>query len=97
MYVPANTTSNIQMMSKKRKGLGPTKSLEIKEPRHLEYNALGKPCSKWRTQYGKQIGICIPKISILYAWNEVPQGLKNSLWDDTVVSNFNIFIHLISF
>ena len=97
MDVPTNTTSNIQMESKKRKGLGLTKSLKFTKPMHLKYNALGQPCGKWRRQYGKQIGICIRKISILYAWNEVPEGLKYSLWDDTVVINFTIFIHLTSF
>ena len=57
---------------------------------HLEYNALGQPCGKWRRQYGKQIGLSIRKIFILHAWNEVPEGLKNSLWNDTMVSNFSI-------
>ena len=83
--------------SKKRKGRGPTKNLKVTEPMHLEYNALGQPCGKWRRQYGKQVGLCIRKISILHAWNEVPEGLKNSLWNDTVVSNFTIFTHLVSF
>ena len=73
------------------------KSLKVTEPKHLEYNALGQPCGKWRRQNGKQIGVCIRKIFIFYAWNEVLEGLKNSVWDDTVVSNFNIFIHFVSF
>ncbi|XP_057529500.1 uncharacterized protein LOC130808069 isoform X2 [Amaranthus tricolor] len=83
---PTITTS---VGSKKRKGRGPTKSLKVTEPMHLEYNALGQPCGKWRRQYGKQIGICSRKISILYAWNEVPEDLKNSLWDD-IVNLFHI-------
>ena len=96
--VPTNvptTTSSIG--SKKRKGRGPTKSLNVTEPMQLEYNALGQHFGKWRRQYGKQIGICIRKISILRAWNEVQESLKNSLWDDIVVNKFTIFIHLISF
>ena len=91
---PSTTTS---VGSKKRKGRGPTKSINVTKPMHLEYNALGQPYSKWCRQYGKQIGICMRKICILYAWNEVPEGLKNSLWDDIVVSNFTVFIHLVSF
>ena len=62
--VPTTTTS---VGSKKRKGRGPMKSLKVNEPIHLEYNALGQPCGKWHRQYRKQIGICIRKISILYA------------------------------
>ena len=85
-------TTTISVGSKKRKGRGPTKNLM-----HLEYNALGQPYGKWRRQYGKQVDLCIRKIFILYAWNKVPEGLKNSLWDDTVVSNFTIFIHLVLF
>ena len=73
---PTTTTS---VGSKKRKGRGLTKSLKVTEPIHLEYNALGQPFGKWRRQYRKQIGIRICKISILYAWNEVREGLKNSL------------------
>ena len=64
---------------------------------HLEYNVLGQPCGKWRSQYGKQVDLFIRKIFILYVWNEVPKGLKNSLWNDTVESNFTIFIHLVLF
>ena len=82
--------------SKKRKEQSPTKNLKVIAPIHLEYTASGQPCGKWRRQYGKQVGLCIRKISILHAWNEVPEGLKNSLWNDTVVSNFTIFIHLVS-
>ena len=48
--VPTTTTS---VGSKKRKVRGPTKSLKVTEPMHLEYNALGQPCGKWRRQYGK--------------------------------------------
>ena len=62
--VPTTTTS---VGSKKRKGRGPTKSFKVTEPMHLEYNALGQPCGKRCRQYGKQIDICIHKISILYA------------------------------
>ncbi|XP_057529019.1 uncharacterized protein LOC130807718 [Amaranthus tricolor] len=75
--------------SKKRKGRGPTKNLKVTETMHLEYNALGQPCGKWRRQYGKQVGLCIRKLSILHAWNEVPGGLKNSLWHD-IVNLFHI-------
>ena len=39
--------------TKKRKGRGPIKNLKVTEPMHLEYNALGQPCGKWRRQYGK--------------------------------------------
>ena len=54
-----STTTNVG--SKKRKGRGPTKSINVTEPMHLEYNALGQPCGKWRRQCEKQIGICIRK------------------------------------
>ncbi|XP_057527500.1 uncharacterized protein LOC130806439 isoform X2 [Amaranthus tricolor] len=77
-------TSTISVDSKKTKGRGPTKNLKVIDPMHLEYNAVDQTCGKWRRQYEKQVGLCIRKISILYAWNEVPEGLKNSLWDDTV-------------
>ena len=70
---PTTTTS---VDSKKRKGQGTKKSLKVLEPMHLEYSALCQPCDKWRRQYGKKIGICIRKISILYTWNEVLEGLK---------------------
>ncbi|CAO2813834.1 unnamed protein product [Amaranthus hypochondriacus] len=77
-------TTTISVGSKKRKGRGPTKNLKVTEPMHLEYNALGQPCGKWRRQYGKQVGLCIRKISILHSWNDVSEGLKNSLWVDTM-------------
>ena len=47
------STTTISVGSKKRKGRGPSKSLKVTEPMHLEYNALGQPCGKWRRQYGK--------------------------------------------
>ena len=73
------STTTTSVGSKKRKERGPMKSLKVIKPMHLEYNALGQHCGKWRRLYGKQINICVRKISIWYAWNEVPKGLKNSL------------------
>ena len=69
MEVPTNTISNIQMVSKKRKGRGPMKSLKVTESMHLEYNTLGQPYSKCRKQYRKQIGIYI-YVRFLYFTHE---------------------------
>ena len=71
--------TDASITTKKRKGRGTTKNLKVTELMHLEYNSLGQPCGKRRRQYGKRVGLCIRKISILYACNEVPEGLKNSL------------------
>ena len=92
---PIDETASTQTAttSKKRKGRGPTKNLKVKEPMYLEYNALGQPCGKWRKEYGKQVGLCVRKISILHAWHEVPEGLKKSFWDDTMVIIY--FINLL--
>lgn len=51
---------------------------------HLEYDSSGQPRGKWRGKYGTQIGLCIRKLSILLEWDEVPEGLQNSMWEDTV-------------
>ena len=67
-------TTTISVGSKKRKGRGPTQNLKVIELMHLEYNVLGQPCGKWHRQYGKHVGLCICKISILYAWNENLEG-----------------------
>ena len=69
------------------RGRGPTKSLRATEPMYLEYNALGQPCGRWRRKYGTHLGLCLRKLSILHSWNEVPAGVKQSLWDDTRVRN----------
>ena len=71
--------------SEKRKGRGPNKNLKVTEPMYLEYNDLGQPCGRWRKKYG-HIGLCVRKLSILQSWNEVPEGLKTTLWQDTMVS-----------
>ena len=48
--VPTTTTS---VISKKRKGQDPKKSLKVIEPMHLEFNALVQPYGEWRRQYRK--------------------------------------------
>ena len=73
------------------RGRGPTKSLRATEPMYLEYNALGQPCGKWRRKYGTHLGLCVRKLSILHSWNEVPAGVKQSLWDDTRVRNSKLY------
>ena len=78
--------------SKNNRGRGPTKGINVKEPMYLEYNDMGQPCGKWRGKYGSQIGLCMRKLSILWAWNEVPEGVKQTLWEDTMVS---IFVHIL--
>ena len=44
--VPTDVSTTTSVRSKKRKGRGPTKSLKVTKPMHLEYNALGQPCDK---------------------------------------------------
>ena len=43
-------TTTISVGYKKGKGRGPMKNLKVTEPMHLEYNALGQPCGKWRRE-----------------------------------------------
>ena len=84
----------MSVSSKKRgpknaRGRGPTKSLRVTEPIHLEYDSKGQPCGKWRGKYGTHVGLCMRKLSILYSWGDVPEGLKKTLWDDTMVSKYD--------
>ena len=94
--VPMNDLEGeIEVVTKKRKGRGPSKGSKVKEPMHLEYDAIGQPCGKWRHAYGKQIGACVQKLSIVVKWEDVPHSLRSAFWDETVVSDllFHILIH----
>lgn len=76
-----------QTTKQARKGRGPNKGLKVTEPMCLEYNDQGQPCGKWKSKYATHLGHCLRKISILLEWDEVPKGLIQTLWEDTVVSN----------
>lgn len=81
-----NTSGKLKIVQKKRKGRGPTKSLRVTCPMHLEYDANGQPCGTWRFKYGTHVGLCLRMISILETWSKVPEGVKDSMWSDTMVS-----------
>lgn len=75
-----------------RKGRGPNKLFKVTEPMYLEYDAYGQPYGKWRRKYSTYVGICMRKLSILNKWKEVPEGLKKTLWQDTVVRITNFLL-----
>lgn len=67
------------------KARGPSRGLKPSEPMYLEYDDRGQPCGKWRDAYGKHVGVCMKKCSILLQWDEVEDGLKTAMWQDTMV------------
>ena len=87
-HVVANEVSTSKSVKKrvKRKGRGPTKGLGAREEMYLEYNEFDNPCGKWRRKYATFTGLCMRKISILLKWEDVPEGLKKTFWDDAMVS-----------
>lgn len=74
----------VRKITGKRKGRGPMKGFKATEPMFLEYDSLGQPCGRWQQKYGTHIGLCVRKLSILWAWNKVLEGLLKTLWDDTM-------------
>ncbi|XP_056683750.1 uncharacterized protein [Spinacia oleracea] len=84
-----NTSGKLKIVQKKRKGRGPTKSLIVTCPMHLEYDANGQPCGTWRFKYGTHVGLCLRMISILETWSKVSEGVKDLMWSDTM-NLFNI-------
>lgn len=74
---------------KKKKPRGPSKGLKSMPgvPRVLEWDELCRPIGKWAKAYKTHLGeISRAKVSILYKdWNQVPQGIKDTLWEDVKV------------
>ncbi|KNA03285.1 hypothetical protein SOVF_210670, partial [Spinacia oleracea] len=67
-----------------RRGRGPSKGVQVKEPMFLEYDDLGQPAGKWEHVYGRQLGFYALKINInVKTYRLVPEAVKKTIWDET--------------
>lgn len=84
---PKKTSTTGEASKTKKKGRrGPSKGLKNKGPMYLEFDNCDQPCGEHRKDYGKHVGFSIRKVAITYEeWTDVPQVLKDLMWDDTVV------------
>lgn len=93
---PQNNASQ----EKKKKPRGPSKGLKSMPgvPRVLDWDEFNRPVGKWSKAYKVHVGeISRAKVSILFKdWDEVPKGIKDTLWEDVKVIiivwcyNFNL-------
>lgn len=92
-------TLDASVPKKTRKPRGPSKGLKSIPgvQRVIEWDEFGRPCGPWASDYKKHVGeISRSKVSILHkSWGEVPQGIKDALWEDTKVNTHDSFVHLI--
>lgn len=51
---------------------------------HLEFDDLLRPTGKWHFKYGQHIGLCVHKLNINWDWQNVSEGLRQTLWADTM-------------
>ena len=78
----------------KRKARGATKAFKKPGvPMVLEYDEFGQPAGQWRDKYSQHVGILTRKIPITLDWAEVPPGLLQTAWDDTMVSILNLLFY----
>ena len=70
-----------------RKSRGATKAFKkLGVPMVLEFDELGQPTGQWRDKFSSQVGIITRKIPITLEWADIPHGLLQTFWDDTMVS-----------
>ena len=83
-----HNSSTSQSSSKKRRR-GPTtgKKYRTQEPKYIEWSDNGKPIGKWAKSYKTYVGdTARSKIDInIENWNDVSQGLKDTIWEDVKV------------
>lgn len=67
-----------------KRGRGPSKGVQVKEPMFLEYDDLGQPTGDWEHEYGKYLGACALRINInVKEYQLVPEGDGQAFWDKT--------------
>lgn len=95
---PSNKSPNQVPQKQKKKPRGPTKGIKSMPgvPRIIEWDHLDRPTGKWATDYKNHIGeISRAKVSILIrTWEDVSQGIKDTLWEDVKVTGFILEIQL---
>lgn len=80
---PTETEHDISQKGTKRYR-GEVKGLKSPNvPKFLEWDSFNRPTGHWLKDYRQQIGKTVhTKVSILTnKWEEVPQGLQDTLWD----------------